>query len=102
MSFNHKDHGLIYVTEFERSEPCYSFDTTMVWYNPDTREYMWYSAAGCSCTWFEEYLTFEDLNSGSFHEVMNVIEGTSVLDNHGESDRQKAMERVLLFDDRLQ
>lgn len=40
--------GLEKVVEFERSEPCYSFDTFVVWCHKETGTYYWGYDSGCS------------------------------------------------------
>lgn len=50
------------VGEIEWNEPCYSFDTTIVWRHADGSFYI-ASDSGCSCPQpFEDYQTLEDLD----------------------------------------
>lgn len=92
--------GLVKVTEFERTEPCYSFDTFVVWYSKDNGDYYWGQDSGCSCpSPFEDFsynetdsrvvnlLAAEDvlneLNCGTFFQVAHaVIDSVGVSYDH--------------------
>lgn len=82
--------GLVKVTEFERTEPSWSFDTFVVWYSKDNDTYYWGSDSGCSCpSPFEDFgynetdsrtvnlLAAEDvlneLNYGTFFQVAHAV-----------------------------
>lgn len=82
--------GLVKVTEFERSEPSWSFDTFVIWYSAETDTYYWGSDSGCSCpSPFEDFsynetdslvvnlLAAEDvlneLNYGTFFQVAHAV-----------------------------
>ena len=58
--YNPSDFGLEIVTEFELSEPCYSFDTVVVWAN-EKGEYFIDQDSGCSCPSPFEDSTLETL-----------------------------------------
>lgn len=66
--------GLTIVGEVEWSEPCYSFDTTVVWKDEEGNFY-WASDSGCSCpSPFEDYNSLEQLNKGTAHEVAQALQ----------------------------
>lgn len=53
--------GLRKVTEFDVSEPCYDFDTVVVFFHEDTETYYWARDSGCSCpSPFEDYYVNTD------------------------------------------
>lgn len=69
--------GLVKVTEFERSEPCYSFDTFVVWYSKDNDTYYWGSDSGCSCP-----SPFEDFGYNETDSlVVNLLAAEDVLND---------------------
>ena len=53
---------LVPVGEIEMSEPCYSFDTVVVWRHTPTGDVYTARDSGCSCpTPFEDYDSLEQL-----------------------------------------
>lgn len=72
--YNPDKFGLTIIGEVEWSEPCYSFDTTVVWKHEDGTFY-WASDSGCSCpTPFEDYTSLEDLSSGTKWDAIKAIQ----------------------------
>lgn len=52
---------LEHVSEYEKSEPCYSFDTLRVVFDPETNKYHVGEDSGCSCPEpFENFRTLAD------------------------------------------
>lgn len=76
--------GLVQVAEAERSEPCYSFDTIVVWYREEDNKYYWAQDSGCSCpSPFEDFgcrmSGDETLDSVEIQEVLDKMESGDVL-----------------------
>lgn len=82
MPYNDKT-GLVHVTEFEKSEPCYSFDTFMVLFNPENKMYYYGEDSGCSCpSPFDGFSKISDYE-GPFtkQQMINIVrEAQSKLD----------------------
>lgn len=71
--YNPEKYGLEVVTEVEWSEPCYSFDTTIVW--KKGKKFYWASDSGCSCPApFEDYNSLDDLESGTKMAVIKDLQ----------------------------
>jgi hypothetical protein len=73
--YNPEKYGLTVVGEIEWSEPCYSFDTTVVWKDKDGI-YYWASDSGCSCpSPFEELNSLDDVDgSGDRNAVIAFLQ----------------------------
>lgn len=68
--------GLEKIVDFELSEPCYSFDTYVVWYREDDGFYYWARDSGCSCPApFEDFaVNMEDDGTLSLPELERGLE----------------------------
>lgn len=71
--------GMEKVVEFERSEPCYSFDTFVVWYRKETDTYYWGYDSGCSCPSPFEDLGYNETDS----RTVNLLAVEDVLSELG-------------------
>lgn len=73
--YNPEDFGLVIVGSTELSEPCYSFDTLVVWQHIETGEFYAAHDSGCSCpSPFEDFSGVEDLDGPfTWHEASNHI-----------------------------
>ena len=69
--------GLVQVTEFERTEPSWSFDTFVVWYSKDNDDYYWGSDSGCSCPSPFEDFSYSETDS----LVVNLLAAEDVLND---------------------
>lgn len=68
------DFGLVIVGSFDWSEPDYSFDMCVVWYEPTSGKYYWASDSGCSCpSPFEDFHSVDQFQSGSEHDVIRYL-----------------------------
>jgi hypothetical protein len=61
------------VGEVEWTEPCWSFDLTVVW-RDSTGMFYWGSDSGCSCPSPFESIRLEDLERGSSFDVADYFE----------------------------
>ncbi|WP_190822018.1 DUF7574 domain-containing protein [Saccharopolyspora pogona] len=69
--YNPENFGLRTIGEVEWSEPCYSFDLTVVWYHAESGKYYWASDSGCSCpSPFEYYNSLDKAESGSVWQAI--------------------------------
>lgn len=67
--YNPEHFGLRSVTELDWSQPCYSFDKTVVWADADEKLY-WASDSGCSCpSPFEDIDILDELETGTKHDL---------------------------------
>lgn len=72
--YNPEVFGLRVIAEIEWYEPCYSFDTTVVWKHDASGKYYFASDSGCSCpSPFEDYDELDDISSGSMHDAIDYI-----------------------------
>lgn len=69
--------GVEKVTEFERSEPSWSFDTFVVWYAAETDTYYWGSDSGCSCPSPFEDFGYNETDS----RIVNLLAAEDVLND---------------------
>ena len=96
--YNQEKFGLEFVTEFERSEPSYSFDTGLVLWHKDKQAFLFAKDAGCSCP-----SPFEDLNPSLLQplnkwqviEEMVAFAKESYEPNYAENQVMNAIESVL-------
>lgn len=66
--------GLEVVGQVEWSEPCYSFDLSVVWYHPEQDIFYFGSDSGCSCpSPFEDFSSLDDLESGNQHAAIRYL-----------------------------
>jgi hypothetical protein len=85
--YDPEDFGLTIVGTVEWEEPCYSFDTTVIWYSTKTGQFYWASDSGCSCpSPFERYTSLEHLETGSEFEVLAFLQ--DALDERKKAARQ--------------
>lgn len=65
----------------EYGEWGYSWNITMVWYDPHAEVFYWYNDSGCSCTYFGEGVTnLSQLNVGSKDACLRDLPDLSVED----------------------
>jgi hypothetical protein len=81
--YSPEDFNLAPLAELELTEPCYSFDTLVVWQHITTDELYWQHDAGCSCpTPFEDYASLDDLYLlGTHGDYMHLEEMAKTADD---------------------
>lgn len=67
--------GLRPVFEYELREPCYSFDTFVMWKHEDGPLY-WAHDSGCSCpSPFEDYTSLDDALLYNYYAIEEFLRG---------------------------
>lgn len=90
--------GLEIVTDFERSEPSYSFDTGLVLWHKDKEAFLFAQDSGCSCpSPFEDLdpSLLEPLNKWQVIEEMVAFAKDSFYPEYAEDKVLNAIESVL-------
>lgn len=58
--------GLVPVGEIEWDDDSFSFNLTVVWYDPENRKLYWADDSGCSCPApFEDYTSLDQATTGT-------------------------------------
>ena len=93
--YNPEKFGLEEVGKVEWAEPCYSFDTTVVWRRSCDGQLLYASDSGCSCPSPFEDFGVGDLTPVSAWELQEVLERISMEYDYYERGRH-AMQIVEL------
>ncbi|XVU22564.1 DUF7574 domain-containing protein [Actinoplanes sp. CA-054009] len=88
--------GLVKAAEAELSEPCYSFDTAVVWYHAESRSFYAGQDSGCSCPSPFEYVHKLEELSGPYDKI-GALRFLSQYTSEDPQELAKAAEAVMTF-----